>query len=187
MGLESLFLVLLSVILILISGCVMEEMITEKRALEIAQNTEEVNTFLGFYGRCEGCNPAYSEGYTNLIGCVEYSSVKDSNATYHIEFWVSEACSFRYGSSMPQERIRIFIDSGTGAILSKYPDIAYIRDPGYCEIDDDCICKSGSGVEFAGCGNFLHARTYWSGSYECERCKCRGGLCQTVGDDSSNK
>jgi len=152
----------------LISGCNRDK-ITEQEAEKIARNTEEVK-FLEFYGKCEDCSPAYSENQANLIGCVEYAVSSDLDL-YTTEYCISDACYFRYGSSLLLEKIRITIGSGTGAIVSKYPSTEYINNPDYCKKVDDCLCKSGSGFPFFGCGNFLHAPTYFAGSYKCERCQ----------------
>jgi hypothetical protein len=177
---NSLLIIGLIVLLVFSSGCVKESTISEQEAEKIAEMTEEVQSFLDYYSYCKGCNPAYSEGYENLIGCVEYSIDEDSKKTYDVEYWVSEACSFRYGSSLPQVKIKITVDLKTGEILEKYPDIEYIKDPDYCKKDSDCMCKSGSGVKFVGCGNFFHAPTHFAGSYVCEVCKCLSGSCKYI-------
>jgi hypothetical protein len=168
--------------IVLVSGCISQKKISEERALQIARSTEEVKTFLSFYGACEGCNPSYSQGHDNLIGCVEYSIEKSLIANaYMVSYEVSDACSFRYGtsiSSLRQPQVKIAIDKESGQILTKYPDIEYINEPNYCRTDEDCLCKSGSGVEIIGCGNFLHGATNLAGSYTCEKCKCVNSSCK---------
>ncbi|NTV24064.1 MAG: TolC family protein, partial [Nanoarchaeota archaeon] len=159
-------------------GCVREEAMTEQKAIEMTRETEEMKAFLEFYGKCDGCNPSYSQGHANLVGCVEYSIGKDAGGNYIIRYWVSDACSFRYGSSAPQEKIEFAVDSRTGKVLSKHPDLKYIDDPGFCKKDEDCLCKSGSGVPFIGCGNFLHAPAHFAGAYKCEKCICMDGSCK---------
>jgi hypothetical protein len=149
-----------------------------RKAETIARETEEAKAFLGFYGKCDDCNPSYAIGHPNLIGCVEYSVANYSEWDYLVNYWVSEACSFRYGSTEPQEKINITVDLRTGEVLSRYPDLAYIQDPKFCRTSDDCLCESGSGVPFVGCGNFLHAQAFVTGAYKCGRCECVDSSCR---------
>ena len=153
--------------------------ITKNQALEIAGKTKEVQSFLKYYGDCEGCNPSYSIGKTSLIGCAEYriddNSIKDE---WTIAYWVSDACSFRYPDKPSLTRILISINKKTGQISSREPELKYIEDRTYCKNDNDCLCLSGSGVPFIGCVNTFHGPTSFAGSYQCDKCKCINNVCK---------
>jgi len=159
---------------------------SKEEAIEIANKTEEVKEFLKFYGKCDGCVSTYSVGKTTLIGCVEYTTIfmcdsksaksDKSSCAWQIEYWVSDACSFRYPNGN-KTRITIAIDANSGMILAKNPKLEYIKDVRYCQSDDDCVCLSGSGVRFLGCNNFIHGPTHFAGYYKCEKCKCINNSC----------
>ena len=153
--------------------------ITQSQALEIAGKTKEVQTFLEYYGDCAGCNPSYSIGKTSLIGCVEYKidydSVKDE---WVVEYWVSDACSFRYGDAPSRTKILISISKKTGQISSREPEFKYIEDTTYCKNDSDCLCLHGFGVFFLRCANTFHGHTSFTGSYQCDECNCINNACK---------
>lgn len=48
---------------------------------------------------------------------------------------------------------------------------------GYCKNDNDCVCLSGSGVPFVGCGNVTQGAAWFGGSDKCARCVCRENKC----------
>jgi len=171
----QLFAITLLIILPNISNAEINE-INADQALEITKQTEEVQTFLKYFGTCEGCNPSYSDGKAALIGCTEYKvepgTLEDE---WNVEFWVSDACSFRYGGG--STKIIIAVNKLNGEVSTKIPKLEYIKDAVYCEFDSDCLCRSGSGVPFLGCVNTLHGPVSWAGSYQCDKCKCINNSC----------
>jgi len=136
---------------------------TRPDPLAIAKSTPEIQSFIERYD-CDGCASGYPEG-RDLDGCVEHS-VSGNTA----EFWVCEACSFRYGET---QKVRVTIDHEGKVVFS--PDREFIKDPAFCRDPSECMCLSGSGVEFVGCANFLHAQAHFAGAYACDRCGCESG------------
>jgi hypothetical protein len=150
-------------------------------ALEIAKSTEAVQIFLDAYGSCDGCNPEYAKGVENLIGCVLYE-VQDckgppacEEATWTVSFWLGEVCSFRHGVS--EEKLVVTISKRTCQPTSISPQIDVIREPQFCNSDEDCVCLSGSGVPFIGCRNDFYGPLSPTGSYSCSACRCVGDRC----------
>ena len=66
------------------------------------------------------------------------------------------------------------------AILSKFE---YLLDKEFCHGDNDCMCISGSGVSFLGCGNNLHGPLSFAGAYQCGNCQCVNNACTPIEDD----
>jgi hypothetical protein len=140
-----------------------------------ALGNSDVLAFVRRVALCDGCNlPLFAPG-KGLERCAEFA-VAENNGTWKVSIWVSPRCSFRYGSCA-KVRVEVTLAEDARRILEISPDARYVGDPLYCDTDVDCRCLSGSGVEFVGCANMLHAPLHFAGDYGCELCVCSGNQC----------
>ena len=146
-----------------------------KCAVTHALSYEAIFDFVAKYAECEGCKTPDFSPERGIGKCIEYQ-VSENSVGVTITFWVSENCTFRYGS--PNEsQIRIEINSQTFEIESISPSVEYLIDPLYCQIDDDCLLLSGSGVPVIGCNNYFYAPLNWSGYNSDQNCSCIANQC----------
>lgn len=147
----------------------------DKCPLFSALSSQAVFDFVATYSACEGCNTPDLAPELGIGKCIEYQ-VSEISSGWTILFWVSENCSFRYGSPS-ESRIRVEVKSGSMQIESLFPPVAYIVDQSYCREDADCYCFSGSGLPKVGSSNFLYSPLHWSGYYPGDSCKCKSNQC----------
>jgi hypothetical protein len=147
----------------------------DKCPLISALTNKAVFDFIKTYSECDGCNtPDFAPGL-GIGKCIEYRVLKISSG-WTIPFWVSENCSFRYGSP-GESRIIVDVNFDDVKIGSISPPVEYIADQSYCQADADCYCFSGSGLPLIGSSNFLYAPLHWSGYYAGGSCRCKSNQC----------
>ena len=147
----------------------------ESCPLIVALTSQPVFDFVKTYAACDGCNTPDQPLGEGIGKCIEYAG-SESNSGPTITLWVSDNCSFRYGSPS-DSRITVQVSAGDLKIQSISPLVEYIQNSDYCQENADCDCLSGSGVPFIGCSNFLYAPLNISGYYPGDQCVCEANRC----------
>jgi len=140
-----------------------------------ALSNPAIHDFVDTYAQCKGCNTPDLLPEHGIGKCIEYE-VSETVTGWQVVFWVSENCSFRYGSPA-ESRITVALDAAGQQIEDISPREEVLKDPLYCETDTDCRDLSGSGVPFVGCSNVFYAPLHWSGYSPGERCVCENHQC----------
>ena len=140
-----------------------------------ALSNKAIFDFVETYSDCQDCNTPEFSPERGIGKCIEYL-VSEISTGWTITFWVSENCSFRYGSPS-DSHINVNVNSETLKIESIAPPVEYLTDPMYCRTNADCFCLSGSGVPFVGCTNYFYAPLNWSGYYPGNNCVCKANQC----------
>ncbi len=146
-----------------------------KCAIVQALSNEAIFDFVSEYAGCEGCETPDFPPERGIGKCIEYRADENSVGVI-ITFWVSENCAFRY-SNPTESQIRVELHPQTFEIENISPAAAYLVDPLYCQVDNDCLLLSGSGIPVIGCSNYFYAPLNRSGYYPDQHCNCIANRC----------
>lgn len=161
--------VLISVLFLMISlnveGEDEKKVLMRKEALMIVEKTPEIRAFYNLYsGR--------------LVNCIEKSVLKTCESdwvtciddAWVVQFTVGKMCPVVHDGRLS---VTMLVDSITGEIISRFPEEEYLKIPGYCLDDHDCLTPSGSD----GCENFIFGQLSSKEALQKELCECRDFRC----------
>lgn len=141
-------------------------LMSRAEALSISAATPEVRALEALFAADDTCiqRDVLRPCDTDWVTCVDDAWV--------VVYDVAAACLRRDDDRMA---LRFLVDSRSGAIRSRYPEIDYFRDPEFCQTSEDCL-PGGAPEE---CLNFVSALTQpgpaggtSAGSCVCERQRC---------------
>jgi len=149
----------------------------KEETLRLARQTAEAQAFFNLAEkRGKGCLDArvMRPCDTDWVTCIDDAWV--------VRFSVSETC---LSSSNEQLSLTLLINSKTGDILSRYPELPYFEDPSYCLIDADCRLGAGP-AQFTECKNFIHALLENPDSPNDAECVCLESRCMKSPEKAHN-
>jgi len=145
-------------------------LISRKKALVIAERTEEVNQFYdlggGRYFNCiekEVVRPCE----TDWVTCVDNAWV--------VKFNLGDRCGVKHDGRLS---VTLLINNQDGSIISRFPEKEYFIHKPYCMIDDDCLLYTNQKKQ-VGCKNFIFGQLGKKETYESELidCVCKNDQC----------
>lgn len=96
-----------------------------------------------------------------LASCIDIKTEKSCDSdwvtcredAWVVKFVVGERCPVKHDGRLG---VILLVDGKTGEIVSRFPEIEYFQDAGFCRDDFDCLCSAD--VKQAGCENFIQAQ-----------------------------
>jgi hypothetical protein len=140
-------------------------------ALRVANQVKEVQAFLSF----NHLNQALWEDCVEReveLSC-ESDWVTCIDNAWVVKYFLSAMCRGDYDERLG---VTLVINSKTGDIISRFPEVEYFEDPWFCRNDDDCLAQQRAIDQRIICQNFIYYRTSLSTSLEV--CVCQQDRCQ---------
>ena len=103
----------------------------------------------------------YTMNDDQFAGCIDVKTEKSCDSdwvtcredAWVVKFIVGERCPVKHDGRLG---VVLLIDGKTREVISKFPEIEYFQDEGFCRDDLDCLCEGeAQGTQ---CRNFIQAQ-----------------------------
>ncbi len=152
-------------LLVISSSWAEEKLLSRQDALAIAEGTPEAEAFYGL-----------QDGY--LMNCIEKSVVKPCDSkwvtciedAWVVKFTLGEVCGIKHDERLS---LTFVVDSKTGKIISRFPELPYFKIPNYCHDTYDCLSAPKGEM----CLNFIYGQLDKEVYVPSKQCLCQENVC----------
>ena len=145
-----------------------KRLLSKEEVLALALLVPEAQAFYALLEPLGGCaaNSVELPCDSNWVTCIDDAWV--------VKFFVKQECNIAHDGRLS---VTLLIDAKSGKIISRFPEVNYFNDPGYCLEDYDCQLYQKIKEDAGQCMNFIRGPVFTQ-EPPSQGCVCRKGVCE---------